>query len=115
SLKKAGLPKKGEVIFLATVGEEAGAVGAKQLTERGYADALDALIVAEPTQNQIKIAHKGVLWTQIITYAKAAHGSIPDKGINASAHMPEIMRLLLSDAFAVSYEHDALLARATLR
>lgn len=114
SLKKAGLPKKGEVIFLATVGEEAGAVGAKQLTERGYADALDALIVAEPTQNQIKIAHKGVLWPQIITYGKAAHGSIPDKGINAVVHMHEIIRRLLSDAFALSYEHDALLGGATL-
>ena len=62
SLKEEGIPLNGEITLLATVGEEAGAVGAKQLTEKDYADHLDALIIAEPTHSKIKIAHKGALW-----------------------------------------------------
>jgi len=109
SLKEEGFPKKGEIILLATVGEEAGAVGARQLAENGYADPLDALIVAEPTENQIKIAHKGALWPQIITYGKTAHGSMPDVGVNAVVHMTEIIHLILEDPFHFGDEKDALL------
>ncbi|WP_239984606.1 M20/M25/M40 family metallo-hydrolase [Lentibacillus sediminis] len=78
ALKEEGLPQKGEITLLATVGEEAGAVGARQLTEKGYADKLDALIVGEPTDNLIKNAHKGALWLQLITYGQTAHGSMPE-------------------------------------
>ncbi|QKY68419.1 ArgE/DapE family deacylase [Lentibacillus sp. CBA3610] len=113
SLKEEGLPKKGEVTLLATVGEEAGAVGARQLTEKDYAEPLDSLIVAEPTQNQIKIAHKGALWPQIITYGKTAHGSMPDKGTNAVAHMNEIIHRISGEEFELNYEEDDLLGGAT--
>ncbi|WKA59803.1 M20 family metallopeptidase [Planococcus shenhongbingii] len=113
SLKKEGLPKKGSITLLATVGEEAGAVGAKQLTALGYADPLDALIVAEPTRNQIKIAHKGALWPQIITYGKTAHGSMPDMGTNAVIHMNEIIHKLLGEEFKMQFEEDDLLGGAT--
>ncbi|WP_164669368.1 ArgE/DapE family deacylase [Virgibacillus doumboii] len=113
SLKEEGFPKKGEITLLATVGEEAGAVGARQLTEKGYANRLDALIVAEPTQNHIKIAHKGALWPQIITYGKTAHGSMPDKGVNAIVHMNEIIHKMLDEEFELKYEEDDLLGGAT--
>ncbi|MFC7393451.1 ArgE/DapE family deacylase [Scopulibacillus cellulosilyticus] len=113
SLKEEGLPLNGEITLLATVGEEAGAVGAKQLVDRGYADHLDALIIAEPTQNQIKIAHKGALWPQITTYGKTAHGSMPDVGINAIVHMNEIIHQILSEQFKLDYEEDELLGSPT--
>ncbi|WP_010529158.1 ArgE/DapE family deacylase [Lentibacillus jeotgali] len=113
SLKEEGLPKKGEVTLLATVGEEAGAVGARQLTEKGYAEPLDALIVAEPTQNHIKIAHKGALWPQIVTYGKTAHGSMPDMGTNAVAHMNEVIHRMSGKEFELQYEEDDLLGGST--
>lgn len=113
SLKEEGLPQKGEVTLLATVGEEAGAVGSRQLTEKGYADSLDALIIAEPTRNQIKIAHKGSLWPQIVTFGKTAHGSMPDEGVNAIVHMNEIIHQMLGEAFELKYEEDELLGGAT--
>ncbi|ASK60728.1 acetylornithine deacetylase [Virgibacillus phasianinus] len=113
ALKEEGLPIKGEVTLLATVGEEAGAVGSRQLTERGYAESLDALIIAEPTQNKIKIAHKGALWPQIITYGKTAHGSMPDVGVNAIIHMNEIIHEILGEEFELKYEEDELLGSPT--
>lgn len=113
SLKEEGLPEKGEITLLATVGEEAGAVGSKQLTEKGYADALDALIIAEPTRNEIKIAHKGALWPQIIAYGKTAHGSMPEVGVNAIVHMNEITHAILGEKFELQYEEDELLGAPT--
>ncbi|MGM9921742.1 MAG: ArgE/DapE family deacylase [Bhargavaea sp.] len=113
ALKEQGLPEKGELVLLATVGEEAGAVGARQLTQEGYADQLDALVVAEPTRNRIKIAHKGALWPQIVTYGKTAHGSMPDKGTNAVMHMNEVLHRLLGGDFTFSYEEDELLGGPT--
>jgi len=113
SLKEVGFPKKGEITLLATVGEEAGALGARQLTEKGYAEPLDALIIAEPTRSNIKIAHKGALWPQIITYGKTAHGSMPKEGINAVVHMNEIIHRLLGEDFKLDYEEDELLGGAT--
>jgi len=113
-LKEEGLPKKGEITLLATVGEETGAVGSRQLTEKGYADSLDALIVAEPTENHIKIAHKGALWPQIITHGKTAHGSMPEEGTNAVIHMNEIIHRMVSEEFELKYEEDKLLGGPTL-
>ncbi|SDH25126.1 succinyl-diaminopimelate desuccinylase [Alteribacillus persepolensis] len=113
SLKEEGLPIKGTVTLFATVGEETGAVGARQLTEQGYADSLDALIIAEPTRNQVNIAHKGALWPQIITYGKTAHGSMPDKGINAVIHMNEIIHRIAGGDWEWQYEEDELLGGAT--
>lgn len=40
---------KGNIKFIATVGEELGEIGAKQLSESGYADDLNALVVGEPS------------------------------------------------------------------
>ncbi|HLS07520.1 ArgE/DapE family deacylase [Lentibacillus sp.] len=113
SLKEEGLPLSGEINLLATIGEETGAVGSRQLTEKGYADQLDALIIAEPTKNKIKISHKGALWPQIITYGKTAHGSMPDSGINAVAHMNEIIHQILGESFELTYEKDELLGAPT--
>lgn len=113
SLKEEGLPHSGKITLFATVGEEAGAVGSRQLTEKGYADQLDALIIAEPTKNEIKISHKGALWPQIVTYGKTAHGSMPDSGINAVAHMSEIIHQILGESFELKYEEDELLGGPT--
>lgn len=93
-LKEANVPLSGNVKLLATVGEETSAIGAKQLTALGYADDLSGLIIGEPTNLNVGIAHKGALWPLIKTYGKTAHGSLPQFGVNAIDHM-----LLFIEAF----------------
>ena len=44
-------------------------------------------MIPEPTDNQISIAEKGVLWLRLITYGKIAHASMPDMGVNAIEKM----------------------------
>lgn len=71
----------GKVRFLAVSDEESGSYGMRKEIENGY-DA-DVTIVGEPTELQLGIAHKGVLWIQVDFRGKSAHGSVPEKGHNA--------------------------------
>lgn len=69
--------------FMATVGEEYGAMGARQLTTAGYADDLSALIVGEPTGGKLIYGHSGSYNYKVKSYGKSVHSSMPATGINA--------------------------------
>ena len=43
----------------------------------------DAAILCEPTNLKVCIAHKGFAWIKVEVFGKAAHGSRPDRGIDA--------------------------------
>ncbi|MGL5549240.1 MAG: ArgE/DapE family deacylase [Culicoidibacterales bacterium] len=73
----------GKLKLLATVGEEIGLLGARQLTEQGYVDGIDAMIIGEPTQNTIVFAHKGVFSYRVESRGVSAHSSVPELGKNA--------------------------------
>lgn len=73
----------GKIKLLATVGEEVGLLGAKQLTDEGYVDDLDSLVIGEPTQDHIVFAHKGVFTYHILSKGVSAHSSMPELGVNA--------------------------------
>ena len=83
-LKEKGVPFNGKIKLLATVGEEIGTVGAKQLTYLGYADDLDGLLVAEPSgANSLVTAHKGSMSYKVTSIGKSSHSSMPQEGINS--------------------------------
>lgn len=73
----------GKIRLLATVGEEVGELGAEQLTQKGYADDLDGLIIGEPSGHRIVYAHKGSINYTIKSTGKNAHSSMPEFGVNA--------------------------------
>lgn len=81
------VPFKGQIKLLISAAEELGLLGAGELTEAGYADDLDALVIGEPTDVQITTAHKGVFWLRLKTFGQTAHSSTPEKGINAIDHL----------------------------
>ena len=51
----------------------------------------DACVITEPTGLELTIAHKGFAWAEIETHGRAAHGSLPDVGIDAIAKMGPIL------------------------
>lgn len=51
----------------------------------------EALIVGEPTNGQIVLGHKGPLWIEVVTTGVAAHGSTPDRGVNAIEKMARLL------------------------
>lgn len=67
-----------------TADEECGCGGAKQLVEDGQVlGQVGALVVGEPTNNYPLVGHKGALWLEAIAKGVTAHGSMPERGVNA--------------------------------
>lgn len=85
----------GEVWFIGTVGEEVGMQGALDLVEGHYLDAVDAIIVPEPTkrdgENQAIFASKGSIMYAVNAEGKTAHSSMPELGINAIMTLAEFI------------------------
>jgi putative selenium metabolism hydrolase len=52
----------------------------------------DYVVICEPSNNQISLGHKGKAQISIKTQGLSAHGSAPEKGINAIYEMAEIIR-----------------------
>ena len=83
----------GDVLFTAVVDEEHMSIGTSELIKRFRAD---AAIVGEPTGMDIAIAHKGYAWLEIETIGRRAHGSIPERGVDAIEEMAKIISQLES-------------------
>jgi succinyl-diaminopimelate desuccinylase len=72
------------LVLIITAGEETGCTGAAALAHGDKKlPPVGALVVAEPTGNQLLVGHKGALWLEAETKGVTAHGSMPEKGVNA--------------------------------
>jgi acetylornithine deacetylase len=80
--KELGL--SGDLVVTAVADEEALSIGAERVADTV---AVDAAIVAEPTELRLAIAHRGFVWLELETLGRAAHGSRYDLGIDAIAMM----------------------------
>ena len=52
----------------------------------------DYVVICEPSENRIALGHKGKLQASIKTYGISAHGSAPEKGVNAIYEMADIIQ-----------------------
>jgi acetylornithine deacetylase/succinyl-diaminopimelate desuccinylase family protein len=85
-------PANTELIFAGLIDEESGQNGSRALIKRHLK--ADLAIIGEPTRLQVVTAHKGVIWLELKTLGRAAHGSHPELGINAVAAMSRIVTAL---------------------
>jgi len=83
--------ERGRVIFAGVIDEEHASLGAEALVRDVTAD---AAIVAEPTDLQVAVAHKGFAWLEVEVRGKAAHGSRPDEGRDAILRMGRLLGVL---------------------
>jgi acetylornithine deacetylase len=79
---------RGDVIVTAVVDEEVASIGSEAVARRYRAD---AAIVSEPTEMRVAVAHRGFVAFEIETKGFAAHGSRPDLGVDAIAHMGHVL------------------------
>lgn len=92
-IKTQQIPFKGKLMLVATVGEEIGMLGSKQLVDEGYLDEVDAFIVAEPsTAERLYYAHKGSIQYELTAKGKTAHSSMPEYGINSIELMSDFIQ-----------------------
>jgi len=85
ALRVAELSKgRAGLSMVITAGEETGCEGAYFLAAHGSAlGKAGTIVVGEPTSNFPIVGHKGALWIEARATGMAAHGSMPEKGINA--------------------------------
>jgi acetylornithine deacetylase len=80
---------RGDVVVAAVADEEVASIGTEALVASGRH--FDAAVIAEPTELDVAIAHKGFAGFEIETRGRAAHGSRPDLGEDAIARMGPVL------------------------
>ena len=84
---RAGIDGPGRVTFHLAADEElAGIHGTRVLWERGLLTQ-GAAIVGEPSDLAVGLAERGGAWITATAHGTAAHGSQPDRGVNAITSM----------------------------
>ncbi|MDP9328921.1 MAG: M20 family metallopeptidase [Actinomycetota bacterium] len=87
AIQRAGVELGGTLHYHLAADEEVGGIhGTKVMWDRGLIDQ-DACIVGEPTELQLGLAERGGAWFTVITSGTAAHGSQPQRGVNAITSM----------------------------
>ena len=74
----------GELIVALTADEEHASLGMEALVGSGMK--ADAAVVCEPTGLAVMPAHKGFVWVEVDFRGRAAHGSLPEAGVDAIEH-----------------------------
>jgi len=100
----------GDVILSAVVDEEYASIGTQAIINEWERWSADAVIVTEPTELDISIAHKGFIWLEVEVFGKSAHGSRPHLGIDAIAKMGKVLTRIddLDQSLRANPTHDLL-------
>ena len=80
---------KGDLVVAAVADEEYKSAGTRAILREGVK--ADGAIVLEPTSLEIATTHKGFAWADVETEGRAAHGSRPEEGVDAIAHMGRVL------------------------
>lgn len=96
-----------------TAGEETGCQGAFHLAQkRGALGRAGAVVVAEPSSNYPFVGHRGAFWLNARTRGVTAHGSMPEKGVNAVFKAARAVAVL--EKFRFANPAHPLMGQATL-
>lgn len=88
---------KNPVYFIFTADEETGSIGATQLRKLDKLKEVKEVIVTEPTDCDMVIGEKGVMWVELVARGKSAHAAMPAEGINANEMLISCIDLLASE------------------
>ena len=104
-----------EVHFAGFMSEESAQLGSQHFAR--HHGPYDFALVAEPTNLQTVLKHKGCLWADLHTHGRAAHGAIPEQGENAIVKMAALVRALdggFRRTLATKGGKDSWLGRSTI-
>jgi acetylornithine deacetylase len=96
SLARSGTRLRGDLLVACVADEEGVSIGSEHLA-RHYRDlgGIDAAIVIEPQPTEdLVVEHQGFGWIDIICHGVAAHGCVPEIGVDAIAHLAEVITRL---------------------
>jgi acetylornithine deacetylase/succinyl-diaminopimelate desuccinylase-like protein len=92
SLARSGTRLRGDLLVAAVADEEGVSIGSEHLAAMG---GIDAAIVIEPQPTQdLVVEHQGFGWIDIVCHGVAAHGCVPEIGVDAIVHLAEVITRL---------------------
>ena len=113
ALELARAPLRRGLTLLLVSGEETGCEGSLHLARTpGALGTASALVIGEPTDNRPVLGHKGALWIRARTRGVTAHGSMPERGVNAVVKAARAVLAL--EEFRFEVLPDPLLGAPTL-
>lgn len=81
---RSGRKPRRDVLVCATVDEEGShMLGGNDLITRGVVNRESLIVATEPTDLEVIVAHKGLVWMEIQTTGKLAHAGNPQIGVDA--------------------------------
>jgi len=89
AIAESSVPLNGTLDLLISVDEEGDARGVRTAIKHGYR--CDMAVTGEPTSLEIVPTHCGLVFLDIVTHGKSAHGCHPSEGINAIDRMYELV------------------------
>ena len=89
--RAAAEPMAGDLVVALVADEEFGSLGTAEVLSRHRAD---AAIVAEPSGLELTLAHRGFAWFEVELSGLAAHGSMPEQGVDAIAGASALLGLV---------------------
>jgi succinyl-diaminopimelate desuccinylase len=91
------------LVLVITAGEETACEGARYLAQTARAlPKAGAIVGAAPTSNAPCVGHKGALWLEARTTGVTAHGSMPERGVNAVYKAARAVLMLEKYEFGVA-------------
>jgi len=100
----------GDVILAAVADEENLSQGTEAVLKAGWR--ANAALITEPTLQDIVTSHKGFVWFEIDVLGVAAHGSLPEEGVDAILLAGHLQTALLE--YARTIPSDPRLGQASL-
>jgi len=104
---------QGDLILFAAAGEETDSCGARRFVDAARElPPLAGVILPEPTDFDVVTTHRGMLWLDVTTMGKTAHGSSPELGVNAIASMKAFLDEL--EQYRIPHEPHKLLGGCSM-
>lgn len=106
-LRSGGM--KGDLVFVATVDEEApDMAGAQQLVKSGLLRPDDQVVALEPTGTRLRIAQMGLRWLRVTVTGRMAHAGRAHLGIDSAHVMARIVDRLKGHISSLPHEDEIL-------
>jgi succinyl-diaminopimelate desuccinylase len=111
---ESGVKLAGDIILLGAAGEETDSCGARRFVSSEARDLPDiaGVVLPEPTAFEVVTAHRGMLWLDVKTFGRAAHGSTPELGVNAIVSMRDLLGEL--ESYKIRAEPHKLLGECSM-
>lgn len=109
SLVKTSTEVSGDVVFVATVDEEApDMAGAQHLVSSGFLRPDDQVVALEPTGMRLRLAQMGLRWIDITVTGRMAHAGRAHLGIDSAHVMARVVDRLKQHVYCLPHEDEIL-------